>query len=119
MKKAIILLNIIFLLIVNLSCNKEISYFVCFEHYSNSYTVNNPIFFNAQCSKEVKGYQWDFGDGIIKEHYNKDTISHSYITPGIYTVVLTKQYEEAGFSFGTAKVSPESITRVEKIIEIK
>ncbi len=48
--------------------------------------VNNEVFFQNN-STGASNYQWDFGDGT--PHSSLANPSHTYLTPGNYTVVLT------------------------------
>ncbi|HDM67374.1 MAG TPA: PKD domain-containing protein, partial [Thermoplasmatales archaeon] len=58
--------------------------------------VNESIFFNASKSFDPDGaplisYQWDFGDGVTGEGR---VTTHTYTTPGNYTIRLTVRDEE-------------------------
>lgn len=64
-----------------------ISLAACFEPNVNSGKAPVVVTFNPSCSKgTVSSYHWDFGDGNIN-YVRKPT--HTFNTPGTYTVTLT------------------------------
>ncbi len=59
----------------------------CFSTNVSSGSAPLVVTFNPGCSKgTIQNYKWDFGDG--ETSFTRKS-SHTYNTPGIYTVVLT------------------------------
>ncbi len=54
--------------------------------FSNDCLVNAIAFTNQTTGAGITGYQWDFGDGVNSTQENP---THTYTTPGDYTVRLT------------------------------
>lgn len=56
-------------------------------------TINQTVYFDGSGSKDPDGnqmqYNWDFGDGTSSGWLNSNSTSHSYSSPGNYTVKLT------------------------------
>jgi PKD repeat protein len=67
----------------------------CFNESATSTSVCNSIDFYPDCSSDPDGdivlYEWDFNsDGIVDQTTTTpETVSHSFDSPGIYTVTLT------------------------------
>ncbi len=68
-----------------------------FNYYPTSPTVREEIFFNASSSydldEDITSYLWNFADGNILPTPNS-TISHSFESPGNYSVKLTVRDSE-------------------------
>lgn len=65
---------------------------VSFAVYPSPGVVNQPLAFNGSASMplagQLVGYRWNFGDGSPEDISGAQT-SHSYSSPGAYTVTLT------------------------------
>ncbi len=60
----------------------------CFTTSMDQATINDSITFDLSCSENASYITWDWGDGTTVN--NRDlTTTHSYGTPGQYTVTLT------------------------------
>lgn len=70
------------------SCDKEpYAYFDTKDGYT-TYGVGENIQFTSNCSNAFE-YVWDFGDGTIVRDSYMSSASHTYYSPGNYTVKLT------------------------------
>src|SRR6476620_6688373 len=87
------------------SCSDPVE--ACFSvSQSNPIPVNSPVTFNCSCTTGGNGnFTWDFGDGSPKLTSTAVTVSHSYSTPGNYTIGLsvggageTMRKEHPGFT---------------------
>ncbi|MEC3907938.1 PKD domain-containing protein [Tamlana sp. 2201CG12-4] len=54
------------------------------------YSIKDPILFTNEATGSIESVMWDFGDGNFSGEENP---SHSYITPGPYTITQTVTYE--------------------------
>ncbi len=57
----------------------------CFATQYSEYSVMEIVYFN-NCSSNAESYSWDFGDGTYSTEKHPN---HTYISPGIYQVILT------------------------------
>ena len=70
------------------SCDKEpYAYFDTKDGY-RAYGVGENVQFTSNCSNAFE-YVWDFGDGTVVRDSYKSSASHTYYSPGDYTVKLT------------------------------
>ncbi len=64
------------------------------------------IVFDASCSQNTSTYQWTFGDGTSDSTTTISTITHTFNTPGSYTVVLNAERKDGvALSEGTPTIS--------------
>ncbi len=54
------------------------------------YSIKDPILFTNEATGSIENIMWDFGDGNFSGEENP---THSYITPGTYTIKQTVTYE--------------------------
>ncbi len=54
------------------------------------YSIKDPILFTNEATGSIESIMWDFGDGNFSGEENP---THSYITPGTYTITQTVTYE--------------------------
>lgn len=70
----------------------------CFVYSVEDY-LTHTILFDASCSQSASFFDWDFGDGDTSIFNSQDTLSHSYLQSGDYTVTL-KATRKDGFTLG-------------------
>ena len=91
------------------SCQKVITFNVCFKVSTQQPTINQPVSF-SNCSQGNQRNYWFFGDGTV------DSVDvspmHTYKVPGTYTVQLTivDKYDDSMSITQTLFVNPVSST---------
>ena len=88
-----------------------------FTYFLEEIFVNETMSFNASSSYDSVGkhaivrYDWEFGDGTIKNTTNPVT-NHAYFSPGNYTVVLTvvDVAGNKGYALANIQVQLENVT---------
>jgi len=65
-------------------------------------------------STNATGYLWDFGDQLSIQSDTNANTSHTYLTPGTYTITLSA-FNECGVSHSSQSVTITSIVGIEEI----
>ena len=60
-----------------------------------NFTANYPVSFAAEIAGCADYFWWDFGDGVIVT--NQSPVSHVWVSPGTYNVLLTAYYSSLGY----------------------
>lgn len=67
-----------------------------YAYFDSEICVDEPLTFNGQLSDNINSFNWNFGDGNTSTDLNP---THSYNTPGTYSVILHAENDEFGQTF--------------------